>query len=436
MSVHIQLVPSPVSPMLGLVTYLTEVELHSGDPNVFIAAARGPDMHSLGYKTGASLVGSGAGLCWEDARGAAIGECLERYAACIVESENLLISSYDSLINSNLNAHEPSTWALFDQSQKVPYPAFSNDLIIAWSEGWDLVTNKPIFLPANFAHLSSSPILREWGANLIGPAVSTGCACATSINEGLLKGFCELIERDAFMIVWRNSLPVPEVIIDEDTDLYQVYTSRFARPGLEYHIWCTTLDFPIPSFFGVLFDHRGAEMRMVVGGAANLDAEKAVQKTLCELIQGLSWLEYMGEQKKCIPIDFNDIHSFTDRALLYSTPRDLQKAYSFLFKNFKQVPLSSIKSKRGTADEMLQYCVDAVVNKGFQPSAIDLTTDDVRECGYVVTRVVIPGLETMDGDHRLQMLGGTRWRKVPMELGLLPSIQTIKNINPFPHPYP
>lgn len=435
MAIPVHLAPSPVSPMLGVVTYLTEVELGRGEPDVFVAAARGPDMDVLGYATGANLVGSGAGLRREDACAAAVGECLERYAACVVDGEDLLIASYHSLVRSGRKAHDPSAWALFDKSQQIPYPTFSKERIIAWSEGWDLVTNEPIFLPACFAHLSSSAVLRESGADVVGPAISTGCACAMSTNESLLKGLCELIERDAFMIVWRNRLQIPEVTIDEGTALHQIYTSRFARPGLEYRIWQTTLDFSLPSFFGILFDHRGPDTRMVVGGAANLDAEQAVQKTLCELIQGLSWLEYMGEQNHGTSPDFDEIHNFTDRALLYAS-RLLPNAYSFLFNDREPVPLSSITSRLAPIDELLQECLAEVVAKGLQPSAIDLTSDDVRECGYVVTRVVVPGLETMDGDHRLQMLGGTRWRKVPVELGLLSSAPTISTINPFPHPYP
>lgn len=428
--------PSPVSAMVGLVTYLTEVELNSGEPDIFVAAARGPDMKRLGYQTGASIVGSGAGITWEAARGAAIGECLERYAACIVDPDTLLVSSYRSLVNNGYKAHSPSTWALFDKYQHIPYPEFTEDLIIAWTEGWDLISKDSIFVPACFSHLSSSEFLTRSGAKVIGPSVSTGCACATSINESILKGLLELIERDAFMIIWRNRLHIPEVTIDEDTALYQVYMSKFARPGLQYRIWNTTLDFSMPSFFGILFDHRGPDLRMIVGGAANLDAEKAVQKTLCELIQGLSWLEYLGKDNSNASLKFDDIRNFTDRALLYSSPKSLQNAYSFLFNNQKPIPLSSIKSFYGTVDEQLDYSLQEVVRRGFQPAAVDLTTDDVRETGFVVTRVTVPGLETMDGDFRLQMLGGKRWREVPVRLGYLSSPLSIDDINPYPHPYP
>jgi hypothetical protein len=49
---------------------------------------------------------------------------------------------------------------------------------------------------------------------------------------------------------------------------------------------------------------------------------------------------------------------------------------------------------------------------------------------------MVPGLETMEGDYRLQLLGGKRWRTIPMELGYRQALTSIAEMNPFPHPYP
>lgn len=426
---------SPVSSLIGIVTYVVDVEMRRGAPEVFVSAAKGPDMALLGHPTGANISGSGAALGPESARGAAIGECLERYAASIVDDEELVIASHRSLTESGGKGHDPSAWALFDPSQQTGYPPFSDDLTIAWTTGWSLCTNERLFVPACLTYLSSSPALRRCGARVIGPSVSTGCACATTRTESLLKGLCELIERDAFMIVWRNRLGMPEVTIDKASAIHETYQSRFARPGLDYRIWETTLDFPVPSFFGILFDHRWPKTRMIVGGAAHPDAELAVQKTLCELVQGLTWLEHVDERAGRAITAYDRVRTFTDRALLYAfqPPPD---SYSFLSRDHARIPLSSIPSRRQSPSVLLDHLVEELVDRGYQPCAVDLTTDDIRECGYVVTRVVVPGLETMDGDHRLQLLGGARWRQVPATLGLSISPAGIRDINPYPHPYP
>jgi ribosomal protein S12 methylthiotransferase accessory factor len=426
---------SPVSPFIGIVTYLIDVETSRGAPEIFVAASKGPDMTVLGHPTGANIAGSGAALDREEARAAAIGECLERYSASIVPQEDLVIASYEALTLGGYSAHEPSDWALFDPIQQVGYPSFSPDLRIAWTEGWNLSTNRSTFLPACFSYLSSSPVLRTSGASVIGPSVSTGCACATNRTESLFKGLCELVERDAFMIAWRNRLPLPEIAIDEDSALYDVYRARFARPGLEYRIWQTSLDLSVPSFFGVLLDRRRPRTRAIVGGAAHPDAERAVQKTLCELTQGLAWLEHLADDTAPPISSYDHIRSFTDRARLYAFQYD-PNAFSFLFGRRETMALSSVASRRDPLEVLLNGLVKDLVDHGLQPCAVDLTPDDVRACGYVVTRVVVPGLETMEGDYRFQFLGGTRWRNVPVRIGMLRSSTDVVGINPFPHPYP
>jgi ribosomal protein S12 methylthiotransferase accessory factor len=308
-----------VSRHVGIITYLTEVEQDRGAPEVFVAAARGPDMSVMGYPTSSQPHGSGAGLTWDDACGAAIGECLERYSAGVVDpADSLIISPYEAVVGSGYEAHDPRSWALFDPSQKVPYPQFTADRTIVWVQGWDLRTGGSILLPACFAYLSSSPLLEEADAAVIAPSVSTGCACAASLDEAVFKGLCELIERDAFMIVWRNSIGVPQVLIDVKSPIYNIFQTRFVRPRLVYRIYYTTMDMGMPSFFGTLTDHRGDQPRIVVGGASHPNADRAVLKTLCELVQGLTWVEHIGKPSEEVPDDFADVRTFTDRAVLYA----------------------------------------------------------------------------------------------------------------------
>ncbi len=429
------LAASPYSPRIGIVTYITEAEIGLGDPDVFVAAATGPDMEVMGLHTDASVVGSGAGLSWDEARGAALGECLERYCSAFVREESLTYGSYDDLVRCGLSAHEPGDWALFDPGQRVPYPAFTNDQRLAWVSGEDIASRTRVMVPACFAQLSSSPLLNVGATRSVGPSVSTGCACADAPGTAQLRGLCELIERDAFMIVWRNALSVPRVEIDPASQLNEVFQSRFARPGIEYMLWHTTLDLGVPSFFGLLLDKRGPRPRMVVGGAANPDAARAALKTLCELIQGLSWLDHTGFADEEPVSDFAEIRTFMDRARLYSSAH-LMEAFSFLLDTRDRVSLSSLESEGQSSAVELDRLVGKLIGLGYRPVVVDLTTPDVAACGYHVNRVVVPGLETMDGDHRLQMLGGPRWRTVPRQVGFDRPAVVTEPCNPFPHPYP
>jgi ribosomal protein S12 methylthiotransferase accessory factor len=423
-----------VSGLVGIVGFLAEIALVPGSPDVFVAAARGPYMELFGQGAGTKIIGSGAGLGWDIAAGAATGECLERYCSALVDPDDFIFGSYEEVCAAGRRATEPDGWALFATSQDVPYRQFTPKTRIAWREGWELATGLPHCVPACFCYLSSAPELTTFDSTVVGPAISTGCACAARKETALLGGLYELIERDAFMIVWRNQLSVPEVVIDPASALFGTFGKRFDRPGLQYRLWQTTLDLPVPSFFGILFDRRQFPTRMIVGGAANLDAERAALKTLCELTQGLAWLDSASFKETAPPEDFQDIRSFSDRARFYAAKWQ-PEAFSFLLDSSSR-PLSSISSLELSEPDAIRAVVDLLSHRGINAIAVDLTTPDVLQAGFTVTRVIVPGLETMDGDFNLQMLGGRRWRDVPVQLGLRSTTARLADINPYPHPYP
>ena len=46
---------------------------------------------------------------------------------------------------------------------------------------------------------------------LLAPSTSSGLACHGSLEEASLSGLFELVERDAFMLVWSNRLSLPRL---------------------------------------------------------------------------------------------------------------------------------------------------------------------------------------------------------------------------------
>ena len=65
----------------------------------------------------------------------------------------------------------------------------------------------------------------------------------------------------------------------------------------------------------------------------------------------------------------------------------------------------------------------------------DLTTEDVRQLGLCVVRVVIPGFHPLFMGHRFRALGGRRLWEVPQRLGYK-GITPETGDNPAPHPFP
>ncbi len=428
--------PPLVDSVTGVIRPPELTETGRGDPDVFIAGTATGDLSAYGYEWATEVPGSGAGLSLEEAEWSAIGECVERYALASVVPEEVVFGSHAELREADVPSVGPEKWALFDDSQRGegPFAPFDDETEIAWVRGRNLSTGWDCLVPACFVWLPYYGVKPD--ENIVAPSVSTGAACAATPTVAAVKGLCELIERDAFMIAWRNQLRCPAVEIDEASALAPVFERHFARPGLTYKLWLTTLDLEIASFLGVLEDRRDGTLRTIVGGAAALDPVVAARKTLIELAQGLAWLDYLGDEPFVPAEDYGNVESFEDRVRLYSS-NDLSPAFEFLGPASSAVPLSSLPSRvSDSAASDLELVLGILAEHSLETVVLDLTPPDVAACGLHVVRALVPGLETMDGDHRFQFLGGTRWRTVPVELGLRDRPGRLDAMNPYPHPYP
>jgi thiazole/oxazole-forming peptide maturase SagD family component len=199
-------------------------------------------------------------------------------------------------------------------------------------------------------------------------------------------------------------------------------------------LYYTKLDLDVHSVFGILYitDKNNNKTAINCGGACHHDPEKAVLKTLLELVQGLKWGEYAKNEMFKPTKDFSNIMSFKDRMLLYISG-DYNDAFSFL-QNSDQIKLSEIKTKDlSSTNEYLKNILNSLKEKEMNVFALDVTPCDIRQCNLFVVKVLIPELETMEGNYNWQFLGKNRYKELPIQLGF----KVLENdYNTYPHPYP
>lgn len=422
----------------GIVPLVFEAQNEPTDPNVFVIATDIADTSVYGFNSKIVSSGSGAGLNYQNALMAAIGESIERYALSIIHPEDLILGSYHDLVSQFPYIVGPDQWSLYDKKQtlQLPYTVFNKDTKISWVHAENLTYKKDELIPACMVYIPYIRNFVDQGERIITSAISTGTACADSKSEALLKGICEIIERDAFMIMWRNRLSLPKIYVDSNSNLYETFKEKFCRPGLEYTIVYTTLDLVIPSFFGIVIDKRYNPPSIIVGGAAHPNSSYALLKTLLELAQGIKWKDHVKNKYFKPTKNFDNVKSFEDRSLLYAS-NDMYDAFDFIWNGSQELHLSDIASLDVNDIKVnLKNCINILKKHKLEAIALDLTPIDAYECGLFVTKVFIPGAEVMEGDHTMPCLGGTRWKNVPYNLGLLSNIPNTKSINPYPHPYP
>jgi ribosomal protein S12 methylthiotransferase accessory factor len=426
-----------IDSLTGIVRWVADLPIDPGEPEIFNCSVKMADT-GVYQPLRCFDRNGGAGLTRQAARRAAVGEAVERYCASACFPDQLSLGSYRE-VSQSTRACGPDDLALFHPRQHdcIRYPAFTDDLPITWVAARSQATGQSVLVPACLTFSPYFPFLRERGEQTIGPSITTGLASAFSFAEAVLRGACEIIERDAFMITWLNRLPVPRIDIESSPRLTQVFRERFKRDYLSWSLHRLATDVPIPCILCVVVDHSRDPPMVCTGGAANLDPERAALKAIIEAAQTREWAKYLGHQP--VPFsfesDWSNVNDFDKHVLLYAYG-DMSGAVEFLRSAPAVCGVADLGGSTAAEGEAGLELVSATVSDlGAELLAVDLTTPDVASCGYSVVKAFIPGMQQLEGDHSHRLLGGRRLYDVPHRVGfdISPSFDSL---NPDPHPYP
>ncbi len=426
-----------VSPYTGIVRTLeeslhlaTEPPLHRVACELSRGAALlGTDLHHL------SGIG-GAGFTRTDAAAAAVGEALERYSASYVPWERIVVATASELGDQ---AVEPERFALFADAQYAQAGFACSRLTagtrLAWIDGRRVRDGVEVWLPAELVLLGD--VVAD-GCNRIGYATSNGTACAPTFDEAVERGLCELLERDAFMIVWANRLSLPRLDWSHDERLVELERRYFARTGLAYAVVDLSLVHELPSFLAVARARPGVPGALGVGAGTDARVERAWWKALSEAFAARAAgvkLALLDPDRTFGPLGA-DVVSFEDH-IRYYEDHGRARAAAFLDASPAHVPVERVPALDGvtTADRIAELC-DRVERAGSDAYAVDVTSPDVADLGLSVTKAVAPELCALDVPHAARFFGGRRLYETPVDLGLRDAPLALDELNPEPHPFP
>ena len=215
-----------------------------------------------------------------------------------------------------------------------------------------------------------------------GPAVygadSNGCAAGNTLEEAVVQGFLELMERDAYAIWWYNRLQVPEVDLSQFDDPYvDDLRNAFAENGRRLWVLDVTSDFGIPSFVAITHWQDNGRENIEFGSGAHFDPRIALLRALTELNQFLA-IGLTGARKR------------NKAGLGGVTPLRLSE-HGFLLPSGKSTLRSDAGARFAPLDlrEQMDACVRLVARQRLDFLVLDQTRPDI---GVPVVRVIVPGL--------------------------------------------
>ena len=120
-------------------------------------------------------------------------------------------------------------------------------------------------------------------------ACSNGNAAGNTLEEAILQGFLELVERDGVALWWYNRVRRPGVDLESFGEPYLDRLQAFLQEhGREFWVLDLTADLGIPVFASIRRRTDGPPEQIMLGFGAHLDPRIALLRAVTEMNQMLS----------------------------------------------------------------------------------------------------------------------------------------------------
>ncbi len=411
-----------VSPLTGVVSRLERIEADLPLNTNYHATHNfsGPAATVNELRAGLSSGSFGKGSTAEQGEASALMEAIERYSGIFQGDETRAKRRFTDFPSGE--AIPPNKVLLFSDAQlrqgRTPMPGsydweaipalFDRSAEIEWSPVWSL-------RDARFKYLPTSLLYFFYRGPAAFAADSNGCAAGNTLEEAIVQGFLELVERDAYAIWWYNRLHRPEVDLGQFDDSYvRDLRQQLAETGRRLWVFDVTSDLGIPTFVAVTHWMQNGRENIEFGSGAHFDARIALLRALTELNQFLS-LGLMGGG------------TGEKSSLDGATPLLLQD-HPHLMPSGNPLARSDSGAKFGHLDtrEQVMACVSLAKQAGLDFLVLDQTRPDIE---VPVVRVIVPELR-----HFYRRFAPGRLYDVPVKLGLLDRPLKENELNPI-HPH-
>jgi len=378
-----------------------------------------------------NLGGRSAGKGRTDIQARASGFCeaIERYSGVFQGDEIRTTGSYQQM---GERAIHPNTCMNFSQQQyetrkewnaqcqgwfqKVPEP-FDEEREIDWTPVWSLTEGDFKYLPTSYCYYGYPQSHQPdcW-------ADSNGCAAGNTIEEAILQGFMELVERDSVALWWYNRLQKPQVDLDSfDEPYFPSLKQYYQELGRELWVLDITSDFNIPTFAAISCKVDSPVEDIILGYGAHFDAKVALGRALTELNQILPSVLLANANGT------TQYPQYTDPlAIAWWTTATLDKQ-PYLIPALQVTPKICADYTEIARDDLLddvKLCQKIVEEKNMEMLVLEQTRPDI---GLRVAKVIVPGMR-----HMWKRLGPGRLYEVPVPMGWLPESLKENQLNTFP----
>jgi ribosomal protein S12 methylthiotransferase accessory factor len=419
-----------VSPITGAVPLLERAS-PGGDGvlHVYVAGSNSArPSRTLGQlRSDLRTMNSGKGTGDTQARASALCEGLERYSGifrgdeprCRARQTDLgsaAVPLNDCLLFSERQYRERDTTNTRASRFSFIPARFDPTDEVEWSPVWSLTRAEARYLPTAFCYYDYP----QSDQRTYCIACSNGCAAGNTLEEAILQGFLELVERDGVALWWYNRVRRLGVDLASFGEPYlERLRAFFQEHGREFWVLDLTADLGIPVFASITRRTDGLPEQIVPGFGAHLDPKIALLRAVTEMNQMLSSPLLAPREKGADkePMDADTAH-WLDTATTANQPYLLPA---------EGLPRTADSYALAWADDLaddVRACQTLVERAGMEVLVLDQTRPEI---GLPVAKVIVPGLR-----HFWARLAPGRLYDVPARLGWLARPLAEHELNPIP----
>lgn len=340
---------------------------------------------------------AGKGAKKDQAKASAMMEGFERYSAekQDIDDENSKLATLNEMENEKFI--HPEELII---SREVENIDFQKEKKIEWTFARDIITEEDYYIPSNSIFHPYIPKDNNT-TSAIFKGNTNGLASGNVLEEAVLHGMFEVIERDAWSIFELTKKNKNKINVDNiKNPLINELLEKFKKESIDINLMDLTADIEIPTIAATADDTLLKDPALLtLGIGTHLNPEIAVMRALTEVAQSRA-------------TQIHGTREDTSRAVLmrkagYERMKKMNKHY-FEQNNENLINLSDIKDK---STKSLKKDIQITQNELKRNNLNKILFKDLtrKEIGINVVRVVIPGTENFSIDPDRV---GKRWMSI------------------------
>lgn len=325
---------------------------------------------------GAISIYGGKGIAKDHAKASAMMEGFERYSAEKQEADETLIATTSEISQKGKYA-DPKTLNLPQKYEKEDI----SKIPLEWNIATDLISGEVYYVPSNAVF---HPYNHENNVQSLFKSNTNGLASGNILDEAILHGIFEVIERDAWSIFELTHKNYSQINLDSiESELINKIIDKFESNGIKIKLMDFTADIKIPTIAASADDTITKDAGLLtLGMGTHLDPEVAVLRALTEVAQSRA-TQINGAREDTVRADFA-------REAGYERMKRINKYY--FREEEKQINFQDIENKSTTS-----------INEDLDIVKEELIANDIKQILYTnltrpelnvsVVRVIIPEME-------------------------------------------